>query len=97
MSMNITHPNHQQARENARRFWADIFGRGIEYARCQACLTIEDAARLAGMQLSEWMAMEAGGFQPQSTGQLQAIAGTLEMDYERLINLVLLCWSAWEG
>jgi hypothetical protein len=87
----------QQARENARQFWAQIFGAGIEYSRREACLTIPDAARLAGMELSEWMVLEADGFLPQTTGQLQAVAGALEMNYDRLANFVLLCWPAWEG
>ena len=43
-----------------RRVWGRIFGSGIRAARTEAGLSIEEAARLAGMQLSEWMAVEDG-------------------------------------
>jgi hypothetical protein len=49
------------------------------------------------MELSEWMALEAGGLLPQTPEQLKAIAGALEVDYDWLASWVLLCWSAWEG
>jgi hypothetical protein len=55
-----------------------------------------DPARLAGMELSEWLALEAGALLPQTPEQLRAIAGALEMDYNRLAGFVRLCWSAWE-
>ncbi len=59
--------------------------------------SIPDAARLAGMELSEWMALEAGGLLPQTPEQLRAIAGALEVDYDWMASWVVLCWSAWEG
>jgi hypothetical protein len=58
---------------------------------------IPDAARLAGMELSEWRALESGGLLPQTPEQLKAIAGALAVDYDWLAGRVLLCWSAWEG
>jgi transcriptional regulator with XRE-family HTH domain len=83
--------------EIVRRFWIRIFATGIENARKEAGLSIEEAATLAGMEVSRWMALEAGGWLPQTTGELGAIAGALEMDYDRLASFVSLCWSAWEG
>jgi transcriptional regulator with XRE-family HTH domain len=85
-----------QTAEIVRRFWIRVFSTGIENARKDAGLSIEDAAGLAGMKISQWMALETGGWLPQTTGELGAIAGTLEMDYGRLASWVLLCWSAWE-
>lgn len=40
------------------------------------------------------MALEAGALLPQSSEQLRAIAGALQMDYDRLAGFVRLCWSA---
>lgn len=87
----------QDQTEYLRRFWAGIFASGIENARMAAGRSIDEAARLAGMELSEWSAMEAGALLPQTPEQLRAIAGALAMDYTRLANFVLLCWSAWES
>jgi len=78
-----------------RRFWAGIFARAIEHNRQAIGLSLEDAARLAGMEISEWAAIESGAV-PQTTAQLHAIAETLEVNYDHLLNLVLLCRDAWE-
>jgi hypothetical protein len=97
--MSISFPDQQAltAAQHVRRFWIHIFSTGIENARKATDRSIEEAARLAGMELSEWMALEAGAWLPQTTGQLRAIAGALETDYDRLASFVLLCWSAWES
>ena len=78
-----------------RRFWAGIFAKAILHTRQECGLSVEEAAQLAGMEASEWAAIEAGSV-PQTTAQLHAMAGTLEISYERLVNLVLLCRDAWE-
>jgi hypothetical protein len=78
-----------------RRFWSGIFAGGIENARHATGRSIEETARLAGMDLSEWMSFEAGGWLPQTPEQLRAVAGALEMSYDRMASWVRLCWSAW--
>jgi transcriptional regulator with XRE-family HTH domain len=83
--------------EHARRFWTRTFSTGIEKARNATGRSIEEAARLAGLELSEWMALEAGAWLPQTSEQIRAIAGALDMSYDRLASFVLLCWSAWES
>lgn len=91
-----THTNAQIA-EITRRLWTRTFAEGIQKARLATGRSIEETARLAGMELSEWMALEAGASLPQTSEQLMAIAGALEMSYVRLANFVLLCWGAWES
>ena len=81
--------------ELRRQIWGRMFGRGIRENRQNAGLSIEEAARLSGMEVSEWTAIE-DGYVPQTTAQLRSIAGTLEVSYDRLLNLVLLCREAWE-
>ena len=78
-----------------RRFWAGIFAQAVRHNRQARGLSLEQAAQLAGMEASEWAAIEAGAV-PQTTAQLQSIAGTLEIGYDRLLNLVLLCREAWD-
>ncbi len=90
----LTNP---QIADITRRLWTRIFAEGIQKARLAIGRSIEETARLAGMELSEWMALEAGGLLPQTSEQIMAIAGALEMSYQRLANFVLLCWAAWES
>jgi len=75
--------------------WGRLFGLGIRENRQKIGLSIEEAARLSGMEASEWTAIE-DGYVPQTAAQLHSIAGTLEISYDRLLSLVLLCREAWE-
>ena len=81
--------------ELRRQAWGRVFGLGIQEARKSAGLSIEDAAHLSGMESSEWMAIE-GGHVPQETDRLRAMAAALEVSFEKIFNLVLLCREAWE-
>jgi hypothetical protein len=53
-----------------REVWGRIFGEGIQGTRESAGLSIEAAAKLAGMEASEWMAIEQG----HCTGGLEPAA-----------------------
>jgi transcriptional regulator with XRE-family HTH domain len=78
----------------ARQFWANIFARGIRQAR-QACgMSVEQAAQLAGMEASEWAVIEAG-YVPDPT-QLRPMADALELGYDKIATLAMLCRDAWE-
>jgi len=81
--------------EIRRQVWGRIFGLGIQAARTEAGLSIEEAAALSGMQISEWMAIEDGHV-PQDIDRLRAMAAALEINFEKLANMVLLCREAWE-
>ena len=78
-----------------RRYWAEIFADAIREARQDVGLSVEDIAKLAGMETSEWAAIEAG-YVPTRTARLRSMAGALEVRYDRLIMLVLFCRDAWE-
>jgi len=43
-----------------RQFWGRMFGDGIRAHREHAGITIEEAAGLSGMEISQWMAIEDG-------------------------------------
>ncbi len=81
--------------ELRRQVWGRLFGLGIQATRTEAGLTIEEAARLSGIELSEWMAVEDGHV-PQETDRLRSMAAVLEVGSEKLLNWVVLCRKAWE-
>ena len=81
--------------ELRRAFWARMFGDGIQVSRERAGLSIEEAARSAGMETSEWDAIEAGHV-PLELNRLHAMADAMSIRYDMLANLAALCREAWE-
>jgi len=75
--------------------WGRLFGQCIESVRETSGRSVEEAAYLAGMEASEWAAIEAG-YVPKSTARLRSMAGALELGYEKIANLARLCRGAWE-
>jgi len=78
-----------------RLVWGRLFGSCIESVRETGGRSVEEAAHLAGMEASEWAAIEAG-YVPKSTARLRSMAGALECGFERIANLAQLCRGAWE-
>jgi transcriptional regulator with XRE-family HTH domain len=78
-----------------RRTWGQFFGHFIQSAREQKCRSVEEAARLAGMETSQWEAIEAGQV-PTTQGQLHSIAAALDMDGAEMRTLVVFCREAWD-
>jgi transcriptional regulator with XRE-family HTH domain len=78
-----------------REVWGRIFGEGIEETRKSAGLSIEQAARLSGMEISEWMAIEQGHV-PADLNRLRAMAEALGIRYDQIATMALLCREAWE-
>jgi len=74
--------------------YARLFGRCIEKIRQSKCQSLEETATLAGMESSEWAAIEAGHV-PDDAAQLQSMAGALECHYDQIVNLALVCKGAW--
>lgn len=81
--------------EVRRQTWGRLFGYCIKEARENTGLSIEEAARLSGMESSEWMAIEEGTV-PQDINQLRAMADAMEVSFDEIASLVLLCRDAWE-
>jgi hypothetical protein len=50
---------------------------------------------LAGIEISEWAAIE-DGYVPQDQNRLRAMAAAMEISFDRIAMLVLLCREAWE-
>ena len=81
--------------ELRRTVWGRMFGHCIQETRKKADLSIEEAAGLSGMESSEWMAVEEGTV-PQDLNQLRAMADAMEVSFDKIATLVLVCRAAWE-
>ncbi|MGD0736952.1 MAG: hypothetical protein ABR976_17605 [Terracidiphilus sp.] len=56
--------------------------------------SLEQVARLSGMETSEWMSIEAG-FVPEPS-QLQPMSDALGIRRDKILMLAGLCLRAWE-
>ena len=81
--------------EVRRQSLGRFFGSCIREVRKGAGLSLEEAARLSGMAASEWMAIEEGCV-PQDVNQLRAMAGAMEISFDQISTLVMVCRAAWE-
>ena len=81
--------------EIRRQSMGRLFGLCIQAARKNAGLSIEDAARLSGMELSEWMAIEDGTV-PKELNQLRAMAETMQVNFDHMASWMLVFRDAWE-
>jgi transcriptional regulator with XRE-family HTH domain len=77
-----------------RLVWGRFFGLCIGKTREAAGRSVEEVAQLAGMETSQWAAVEAG-FVPDPS-QLRPMAGALEIGYDRIATMAVLCRDAWE-
>ncbi len=67
-----------------------VLGAAIECRRRQLGLTIECAAALSGVAVSEWFALEDGAWVPDDPGVIRAIAATLEANWVQVSFLALV-------
>ena len=82
--------------EIRRRPMGRLFGFCIRKTREIAGLSVEEAAGLSGMAVSEWMSIEDGGPVPQELNTLRAMAEALQVSFETIASMVLVCRTAWE-
>jgi hypothetical protein len=80
--------------ELRRKVWGELFGLFIRGRRNEINMPVEEAAGLSGMTVSEWMAIEAGHV-PREMDRLRAISATLELTWDRMLNMLALCQEAW--
>ena len=71
--------------------WPLALGRYTRRRREELGLSVERAAELGGMELSEWCALEAGAVPDlDDLARIQAIAATLETGWMDYVVLVLM-------
>ena len=89
------HPSsHSRSAEFRRESWARIFGGLLREARLERGRSVEDAAGAAGMEVSEWEAVEAG--QVPDWTKACRMTDALGMDRTGVAALVLFCQEAWD-
>jgi hypothetical protein len=81
--------------EVRHRSMGRLFGFCIQQTRESVGLSIEEAARLSGMELTQWMAIEDGNV-PQEINQLRAMAEAMQINFDKIASMVLVCRGAWE-
>jgi len=81
--------------EVRRRCMGRLFGFCIQETRKNAGLSIEDAARLSGMELTEWTSIEEGNV-PQDINKLRTMAEVMQIKFDQIASMVLVCRGAWE-
>jgi transcriptional regulator with XRE-family HTH domain len=77
-----------------RQSWGRLFGNCIEKTREACGRSLEEAARLSGMETSEWAAIEAGCV--PDPAQLHPISDALGLRYDKIAMLAFICQGAWE-
>lgn len=80
--------------ELRHQVWGRLFGLFIQGRRNEIKMSVESAAGLSGMEVSEWAAIEEG-YVPQETNRVRAIAATLEISWDSMLNMLALCHEAW--
>lgn len=73
-----------------------LFGACIHRLREVRGLAPDEAAGLAGVEYSEWLAVEEG-YVPADPARLHAMAAALEVDWDGMEALVLVCRAAGQG
>jgi transcriptional regulator with XRE-family HTH domain len=92
--MSIMFYGQDDLRPVRRLVWGRLFGQCVGKTREAAGRSVEEAAQLAGMEASEWSAVEAG-FVPDPA-KLRPMADALELRYDRIATMAVLCRDAWE-
>jgi hypothetical protein len=69
-----------------------LFAAYVQYRRLQLGMNCNEAARLAGLPIAQWISLEEGWIPDLGDNAMLAIAGTLETRVDRL-NL-LASWNS---
>jgi hypothetical protein len=76
-----------------RQVWGQLFGIFMRRARESSVLSLEGVARLAGLRVQEWLAIEAG--RVPDPEQLDLMAAVLGLSPEEMGVAVRICRDAW--
>lgn len=93
--MRVKHPSSRRRFTAFRRkAWGQLFGNLIRDARVDRGRTVKEAAGMAGMEVAEWEAVEAG--QVPDWAKVCRMADALGVDRMGIASLVLFCHEAWD-
>jgi hypothetical protein len=82
-------PADRTSKEQTRIHYAFALARYVEGRRREFNLLIERAAELAGMEFTEWCALEAG-WVPTDEGTISAIGEVLEVGRSQIAVLAMI-------
>jgi transcriptional regulator with XRE-family HTH domain len=94
MSMKIN--NQEDFQRVQRLVWGRFFGIFVQKGREKRGCSVEELAYLAGMNASEWLAVEAGHV-PQSADQLRLMGAVLQFNKVQLATMIQLCRPGWDA
>jgi Helix-turn-helix domain len=92
--MSIMIYDQDDLRPFRRMVWGRLFGQCVGETRQAAGRAVAEAASLAGMESSEWAAVEAGCV--PKVEQLRPMADALGLGYDKITTMAVLCRDAWE-
>lgn len=83
-------PVDRPSQEQTRLHYSFVLARYVERRRRELNMLIERAAELAGMEFSEWCALEAAGWVPTEESTMNAIAEVLEVTRTQIVVLAMI-------
>ena len=94
--MRVEHPfSRRRSTEFRRKTWGNMFGGMLREARLERGRSVEDAVGAAGMEVSEWEAVEAGQV-PKTWAEVCRMTDALGVDRVGAAGLVMFCQQAWD-
>jgi len=93
MKIGSTTPSTTAATEADHIWWATAIARYTRTRRGQLDLTIDQAAELSGLEVSQWIAIE-DGWVPEKRATLQAVATTLQVIWSDFAFVALFAGCA---
>jgi hypothetical protein len=75
--------------------WARMFGSFMASGREKAGLSVKQAAGMTCIGVQRWSAMEAGDWLPETRQQFHLIAAALDIDWDTMVGVVMMCRGAW--
>jgi hypothetical protein len=79
-----------ESREANRTMWASGLARYTGKRRQELDLTVAEAAEQSGLEVSEWCAMEEGGWVPEELNTIRSIAASLQVRWTDLDCLAMI-------
>ena len=80
--MSMAHSTFTRAQRNAHRIYgALLFSRYVQRRREDLGLSVQEAAHISGMEVSEWCAIEGGRVPAKDDPLLRSVAETLEAHF----------------
>jgi transcriptional regulator with XRE-family HTH domain len=88
-------PSYRRGSAENRQVWGEFFGDLLRELRVESGRSIEQAASAAGMEVSQWDAVEEGRV-PETWAEICRMTEALGLDRTGMAGVVLFCQEAWD-